>query len=124
MSCATTCRTPINICDMIRGTDWALDITIYVDEVVQNLAGYTFYFTLKDKLDNDITDDNAIYKTEWTEPATPDVYSTTLLVTSANTQDIPNSIYKWDIKYKDSSGNIQIAVFGEWIVGLTATNRN
>lgn len=89
----------------------------------RTLVGATVYFTVKEnKFDSDADDsESAIYKTI-TSHTTPASGLTTITLTDTDTNVTPKN-YFYDVRVKETDGNIYMATSGRCRVNGTPTNR-
>lgn len=116
-----SCRSPVNLCD-IKGDTWSRVITVTISNLPLDITGFTFFATLKSDYDDDATDSTAVYQKTWTTHSDPTDGQTTWTADPTDT-NIPAGIYKYDIQYKDLSGNIETVAFGQFEVLPEVTNR-
>lgn len=100
---------------LVRGDDWTLKLALTSDGSVLDITGYTFWFTLKDNIDD--ADPGALQVT-----ATPDVSTSPteasqgiifIRASRAETNALAAKTYNYDIQQVDNSGNVQTLLIGK-----------
>jgi len=98
-----------------EGDDFPYIVTITdSDGVAVDLTGYTFYMTIKKKKSD--PDAIAIFKKTVTSIPQAAEGIVTITVDRADTLNIQPGIYPYDIKYKDSTGDIRTVIYGNFTI--------
>lgn len=104
-----------------EGDDFPYVVTLKdEDGVAINLTGYTFYMTVKSKLDD--SDENAIFKKTVTSIPQATSGIVTIDIVRADTLNKKPGIYPYDIKYKDDGGEVRTVIYGKFKLTQTATD--
>ena len=108
---------------LVRGDDWTLKLVLTSDGSVLDITGYTFWFTLKDNIDD--ADPGALQVT-----ATPDVSgnpteaSQGIIYIKASktlTTTLTPKTYNYDVQQVDGTGNVQTLLIGKVKVAKQVT---
>jgi len=100
---------------LVRGDDWTLKLVLTSDGSVLDITGYSFWFTLKENIDD--ADPGAVQVT-----ATPDVSGAPteasqgilyIKVPKASTDSLDPKTYNYDVQQVDGSGNVQTLLIGK-----------
>ena len=100
---------------LVRGDDWTLKLVLTSDGSVLDITGYTFWFTLKENVDD--ADPGALQVT-----ATPDISTSPteasqgiiyIRVPRADTNNLAAKTYNYDVQQVDNSGNVQTLLLGK-----------
>lgn len=98
---------------LVRGDDWTIKLTITSGNSAVDITGYSYYFTLKDNID----DLDAAAALQVTATATaPDSSSGIIYIvaTNAETDGLEaNKTYNYDIQQTDLAGNISTLLIGK-----------
>ena len=107
---------------IFKGDNWKYLLTIKENGVAVPLTGYKFYMTLKS--DNNNADADADIKKEF-DPSDAAAGEVLPELTSEETNALAVSSsttkYFYDIRMKDSSGEDQVLIFGEFIIKQPTT---
>lgn len=100
---------------LVRGDDWTLKLVLTSDGSVLDITGYSFWFTLKENIDD--ADPGAVQVT-----ATPDTSGSPteasqgilyITVPKASTDSLSPKTYNYDVQQVDGSGNVQTLLIGK-----------
>lgn len=100
---------------LVRGDDWTLKLVLTSDNSVLDITGYTFWFTLKENVDD--ADPGALQVT-----ATPDVSTSPteasqgiiyIRASRTQTNTLEAKTYNYDVQQVDGSGNVQTLLLGK-----------
>ena len=100
---------------LVRGDDWTLKLVLTSDGSVLDITGYTFWFTLKDNVDD--ADPGALQVT-----ATPDISTSPteasqgiiyIRASRTQTNSLAAKTYNYDVQQVDDSGNVQTLLLGK-----------
>jgi hypothetical protein len=100
---------------LVRGDDWTLKLVLTSEGSVLDITGYTFWFTLKENVDD--ADPGALQVT-----ATPDISTSPteasqgiiyIKVPRADTNNLSAKTYNYDVQQVDNSGNVQTLLLGK-----------
>lgn len=110
--------------ELIQGDDESLTVT-FTDEngAVINITGYTVFFTIKKKPDDDADDSEASLKKTVTSHSDPTNGKTIILLTNAETATLEARRYYYDLQIKDLSDRINSSRYGILEVVKDVTNR-
>lgn len=100
---------------LVRGDDWTLKLVLTSDSSVLNITGYTFWFTLKESVDD--TDPGALQVTSTPDVSTSPTEASQGIIYIKASKSLTNSLaaktYNYDVQQVDSSGNIQTLLIGK-----------
>ena len=105
---------------IIKKTTKVYELRFTKNEVVEPITDWTIYFTVKKNMKD--LDDNAKIKKDVIDHEDA-VGGITLIKLSASDTNIEAGVYYYDIKYKDSDGNIGILFMGRIKVTEPVTQR-
>lgn len=105
---------------LIRKTSKTYELTFKKDSIVQDITGWTIYFTVKEAMQD--SDNDAKIKKDVISHADPTNGKTLIELCSTDT-DVPAKSYYYDIKYKDSDDNIGIILRGRLKIVEIVTQR-
>ena len=110
--------------EIIQGDDHAIQVT-FTDEngAVINITGYTVFFTMKKRPDEDADDSDAPIKKTVTSHSDPTNGETIIYLTSAETAVLEARRYVYDLQLKDLSDKINSTKYGVLEVIKDVTNR-
>ena len=100
---------------LVRGDDWSIKLTLTSGGSALDITGYTFWFTLKDNIDEVDPGDLQV-------SITPDITGSPSLAsqgivfitaTSTQTNSITPKTYNYDVQQVDGSGNVQTLLIGK-----------
>jgi hypothetical protein len=111
--------TPITNLNMIKGDDYSAVITIYKNNVIEDITGYTITFTLKNKVTD--PDSIAVYQQVITTHTDPSAGKTTLLIPSDTTRTFSNKTYVYDVQMVDTDDNVKTIMRGDFKVNWDVT---
>lgn len=87
-----------------------------------DITGYTFFFTVKTKPDDDVTDASAIVKKNWDSHTTPVSGITTLNLTAAE-MSIPLGVYYYDVQMQSGANDPVTILSAKFTTIYQITNR-
>ena len=100
---------------LVRGDDWTLKLVLTSDSSVLNITGYTFWFTLKESVDD--ADPGALQVTATPDVSTSPTEASQGIIYIKASKSLTNSLaaktYNYDVQQVDSSGNIQTLLIGK-----------
>jgi hypothetical protein len=111
---------------LYRKTDQTIDFQYYDTDntTARTLAGATVYFTVKtNKYDSDSDDSEALIYKNVTSHTNAAAGESQIVLSDTETNVEPNR-YFYDIKVKESDGNIYLATSGTCKIIATTTNRS
>ena len=98
---------------LVRGDDWTIKLTITSGGSAVDITGYSYYFTLKNNID-DLDAAAALQVTA--TPGSPDAASGILYIRADSTDTDTleaNKTYYYDVQQTDGAGNIQTLLIGK-----------
>ena len=110
-----------NVIEAYAGNDFSIDITVDEDDEPILIKGYVFYFTAKSLITD--SDDDAILKKDVEVEDNDEPGFATIAFTAADTADIPEGYYQYDIQVKDTFDRIQTFARGELVLKNRVTGR-
>jgi len=100
---------------LVRGDDWTLKLVLTSNSSVLNITGYTFWFTLKESVDD--ADPGALQVTATPDVSTSPTEASQGIIYIKASKSLTNSLaaktYNYDVQQVDSSGNIQTLLIGK-----------
>lgn len=96
---------------LVRGDDWSLKLTITSGSNPVDINGYTYYWTLKDNVDD--ADPGALQVTVSPTGASASVGEVTLTAAAATTTSITPQTYNYDVQQVNDSGVVQTLLLGK-----------
>jgi len=100
---------------LVRGDDWTLKLVLTSDSSALNITGYTFWFTLKESVDD--ADPGALQVTSTPDVSTSPTEASQGIIYIKASKSLTNSLaaktYNYDVQQVDSSGNIQTLLIGK-----------
>lgn len=110
--------------ELIQGDDESLTVTFKdEDGAVIDITGYTVFFTMKKRPDDDSDDSDAPIKKTVTSHSDPTNGETIIYLTSAETAVLEARRYVYDLQLKDLSDKINSTKYGVLEVIKDVTNR-
>ena len=110
--------------ELIQGDDEAITVTFKdEDGVAIDITGYTVFFTIKKRPDEDSDDSDAIFKATITSHTDPANGITTIDIPRDTMADIEARRYVYDLQLKDTSDKINSSKYGVLEVINDITNR-
>lgn len=110
--------------EIIQGDDETITVTFKdEDGVAINITGYTVFFTMKKRPDDDSDDSDAPIKKTVTSHTDPTHGITVVNLTSAETALLEPRRYVYDFQLKDLSNKITSSRYGVLEVIKDVTNR-
>ena len=98
--------------EVVRRTTKSYELQFKKSGVTADITGWTIYFTVKKKMED--SDSNAIISKDVTDHSDPTDGKTLISLTIADTNpSIANDLCYYDIKYKDTDGNVGILLRGK-----------
>lgn len=100
---------------LVRGDDWTLKLVLTSDNAVLNITGYTFWFTLKENVDD--VDPGALQVTATPDVSTSPTEASQGIIYIKASKTLTNSLtpktYNYDVQQVDGSGNVQTLLIGK-----------
>ena len=100
---------------LVRGDDWTLKLVLTSDGSVLNITGYTFWFTLKENVDD--ADPGALQVTATPDTSTNPTEASQGIIYIKASKTLTNSLspktYNYDVQQVDGSGNVQTLLIGK-----------
>ena len=108
---------------MFEGTDTNFDLT-FTDAAGNpiDITDYKIFFTVKKNINDD--DDDAIISKTITDHTTPTEGKTTITIDRADTIDIKNRTYLYDVQWIDATDKRKIIMLGTFSITEVVTDRN
>jgi len=100
---------------LVRGDDWTIKLAITSGGSALDITGYTYWFTLKDNIDEADPGDLQVTATPDTSgnpsPASQGIVYITASKTVTNA--LSAKTYNYDVQQVDGSGNVQTLLIGK-----------
>lgn len=100
---------------LVRGDDWKIKLTLTSNNSVLDITGYTYYFTLKDNIDD--ADPGVLQVTATPSVATSPTEASQGIIYITAARSLTNSLtaqtYHYDVQQKDTSGDVQTLLLGK-----------
>lgn len=103
-----------------RGDSWSKSLTFSDANGAVDITGWTIFFTLKESPSDD--DANALITKDVTSHTDP-TNGTTAIELDPTDLDIESGRYHYDMQYKDSGGNVETFLKGQFTVLTDVTRR-
>ena len=97
---------------LVRGDDWSLKLTITSSGNAVDINGYTYYWTLKENVD-DSDSAAAVQVTISPTGASASAGEVTLTASAATTTQITPQTYNYDVQQVNDSGVVQTLLLGK-----------
>jgi len=104
-----------DLAPLVRGDDWTIKLTVSDSGTPLNITGYTYWFTLKDNIDD--ADPGALQVSVTpnvlgspTEASQGIVY---IVADKTNTDTVTPGTYNYDVQQIDPSGKVQTLLIGK-----------
>jgi len=95
--------------EFVRGDDQILALAFTLDGVPKDITGWTIFFTVKKKVEDD--DADAVIKKEITTHTDPMNGKTEIPILDTETDPL-DGVYFYDVQYKDTLGIIKTVMLG------------
>ena len=98
--------------EMVKGDTWSKQFTVKINDVVEDITGSTFYFTIKE--DAEDTDADAVFQeviTSLTDP-TNGIFDISISSTDSSKFDVATFVY--DLAWKNSTGTVKTLIKGKF----------
>ena len=96
---------------LVRGDDWSLRLNITSGNSAVDISGYTYYWTLKDNVDD--ADPGALQVTATPSGSAAAAGEVTLTASAAVTTNITPQTYNYDVQQVNGSGVVQTLLLGK-----------
>lgn len=96
---------------LVRGDDWSLKLNITSSSNPVDITGYTYYWTLKDNVDD--ADPGALQVTANPTGVPATAGEVTLTAAAATTTSITPQTYNYDVQQVNGSGAVQTLLIGK-----------
>jgi len=106
-----------------KGDDVSISIEFTFNSNPLNLAGSEVFFTVKQRTDNDLTDNSAIIKKKIASFTGADNNIATIEIDHDDTKDLALRKYQYDIQYKDVNDKIKTVIVADFTITKEITNR-
>jgi hypothetical protein len=108
---------------LVRGDDWSFKLTITSNGSPVNITGYTYWFTLKDNIDESDPGDVQVTANP-SATGTPAQGIVYINVNKSLTNSLVAKTYNYDIQQLDAAGKIQTLLLGKVKVVKDVTRSN
>lgn len=100
---------------LVRGDDWTLKLVLTSDNSVLDITGFTYWFTLKDNIDEADPGDLQVTATpdETGSPSQAEQGILYIRVPRASTSTLTAKTYYYDVQQVDDLGNVQTLLIGK-----------
>ena len=95
----------------VRGDDWSLKLNITSSSTPVDINGYTYYWTLKDGVDD--VDPGALQVTSTPTGASASAGEVILTASAAVTTNITPQTYNYDVQQINDTGAVQTLLIGK-----------
>lgn len=100
---------------LVRGDDWTLKLVLTSDNSVLDITGYTFWFTLKENVDD--ADPGALQVTALPDLSTSPTEASQGIIYIRAAKELTNSLaaktYNYDVQQVDMDGKVQTLLLGK-----------
>lgn len=100
---------------LVRGDDWTLKLVLTSNSSVLDITGYTFWFTLKENIDD--ADPGALQVTATPDISTSPTEASQGIIFIKASKTLTNSLtpktYNYDVQQIDGDGNVQTLLIGK-----------
>lgn len=96
---------------LVRGDDWTLKLNITSGSSPVDITGYTYYWTLKDNVDD--ADPGALQVTAVPSGSAATAGEVTLTASAAVTTNITPQTYNYDVQQVNTTGVVQTLLLGK-----------
>ena len=96
---------------LVRGDDWTLKLNITSSGSAVDVTGYTYYWTLKDNVDD--ADPGALQVTASPTGSAAQAGEVVLSAAAATTTNITPQTYNYDVQQVNGSGVVQTLLLGK-----------
>lgn len=97
---------------LVRGDDWSLKLNIKSSNSAVNITGYTYYWTLKENVD-DSDSAAALQVTASPTGSAAQAGEVVLTASAASTTQITPQTYNYDVQQINDSGVVQTLLLGK-----------